>query len=155
MELFSGNISHMVFKVNVNLDMGKISLNARMLDVLYALDGSRDIDSVSHFLKISMHDLRAILHKLYQQKLIVRIEKTVSMLDNDFINLLQSQLAEVMGPIANMLIKDVMSQMSVSPTSVPANRAAELIDILSSKIPIDDKKKAFRKTMLARSVAKG
>lgn len=155
MELFAGNISHMIFKVNVNLDMGKISLNARMLDVLYALDGSRDIDSVSRFLKMSMHDLRAILHKLYQQKLIVRVEKAVPMLDSDFINLLQSQLAEVMGPIANTVIKDVMSRMAVSPTSVPAKRAVELIDLLASKIPFDDKKKVFRKAMLARSVAKG
>jgi hypothetical protein len=155
MELFSGNISHMIFKVNVNLDMGKISLSTPMLDVLYALDGSRDIASVSRFLEMKMHDLRTILHKLYQQKLIVRIEKAIPMLNNDFASFLQSQLAEIMGPIANMLIKDVMNRMAVSPTSVPVNRAAELIDILSSKIPIDDKKKAFRKAMLARSVAKG
>ena len=154
MELFSGNIAHMIFKVNVNLDMGNVSLSTRMLDVLYALDGTSDIASVSSFLKIRMHDLRHILHKLYQHKLIVRIEKTVPMLNNDFISFLQSQLAEVMGPIANMLIKDVMNRMAVSPTSVPANRAAELIDILSSKIPIDDKKRAFQKAMLARSVTK-
>ncbi|MDY6789967.1 MAG: hypothetical protein SWH54_01745 [Thermodesulfobacteriota bacterium] len=155
MELFAGNISHMIFKVNVNLDMGKISLNARMLDVLYALDGSRDIDAVSRFLKMNMHDLRAILHKLYQQNLIVKVEKAVPMLDSDFINLLQSKLAEIMGPIANTVIKDVMRRMAVSPTSVPVNRAAELIDILSAKIPVDDKKKVFRKAMLAKSVAKG
>ena len=145
MELFSGNISHMIFKVNVNLDMGNISLSTRMLDVLYALDGSRDIASVSSFLELRMHDLRPILHKLYQHKLIVRIEKTVPMLNNDFISLLQSQLAEFLGPIANMLIKDAINRMAVSPTSVPANRAAELIDMLSLKIPSDDKKKRFER----------
>jgi len=100
----------MIFKVNVNLDMGNMSLSTRMLDVLYALDGTSDIASVSSFLKIRMHDLRHILHKLYQHKLIVRIEKTVPMLNNDFIS--------------------------------------------SSKIPIDDKKRAFQKAMLARSVTK-
>jgi hypothetical protein len=155
MDLVSGNVSHMIFKVNVNLDMGKISLSTPMLDVLYALDGMRDVASVSRFLEIKMHDLRPILHKLYQQKLIVRIEKSVPMLNNDFISFLQSQLAEVMGPIANTVINDAMNRMAVSPTSVPVNRTAELIDLLSSKIPIDDKKKSFRKTMLARSVAEG
>ena len=154
MELFSGNISHMIFKSNVNLDMGNISLSKRMLDVLYALDGSRDIASVSSFLKMRMHELRPILHKLHQQKLIVRIEKTVPMLNNDFFSFLQSQLADVMGPIASILIKDAMNRMAVLPASVPANRATELIDILSLKIPIDDKRKAFRKAMLARSLTK-
>lgn len=143
MNLFSGKISHMIFKASINPDLGKISLSKGMLGVLSALDGSRDVASASRFLKIPMTDLRTILHKLYNNKLIVRIEKADPMLNSDFIGLLQTQLADVMGPIASMLIKDAMNRMAVSPTSVPVNRATELIDLLSIKIPIDDKKKLF------------
>jgi len=151
MDLFSGNISHMFFKASINPDLGKISLSKGMLGVLSALDGSRDVASVSRFLKIPLTDLRTTLHKLYDHKLIVRIEKAGPMLNGDFISLLQNQLADVMGPIANILIKDAMKRMVVSSTSVPVNRAAELIELLSIKIPIDDKKRAFRKSMLTRA----
>ena len=143
MDLFSGNISHMIFKASINPALGKISLSKGMLGVLSALNGSRDVASVSSFLKIPMTDLRTILHKLYNNKLIVRIEKAGPILNSDFIGLLQTQLADVMGPIASMLITDAMNRMAVSPTSVPVNRATELIDLLSIKIPIDDKKKLF------------
>ena len=74
MDLFAGNISHMIFEASINPDLGKISLSKVMLGVLSAL----------------------------------------------------------------------------SPTSVPVNRAAELIDLISIKSPIDDKKRAFQKSMLTR-----
>lgn len=151
MDLFSGNISHMFFKTSINPDLGKISLSKGMLGVLSALDGSRNVASVSRVLKIPITDLRPILRKLYKHGLIGRDEEAVPMLNGDFFSLLQKQLADVMGPIANMLIKDAMKRMAVSPTSVPVNRAAELIDLLSLKIPIDDKKRAFRKSMLTRA----
>lgn len=151
MDLFSGNISHMIFKASINPDLGKISLSKGMLGVLSALDGSRNVASVSRVLKIPMTDLRPILRKLHKHELIVTVVKAGPMLNGDFISLLQTQLADVMGPIANMLIKDAMKRMAVSPTSVPVNRATELIDLLSLKIPIDDKKRAFRESMLNRA----
>ena len=58
-----------------------------------------------------------------------------------------------MGPIANMLVNNALKQLGVTPTTVPVNRAAELIDLLASKIPFDDKREAFRKTMLEKSRA--
>jgi hypothetical protein len=150
MDLFSGNISHMIFEASINPDLGKISLSKVMLGVLSALDGSRDVAAVSRLLNIHMTDLRKILRKLYDHKLIIRSEQASPVLNGDFISHLQSQLAEVMGPIAHMLIKDAMTRMAVSPTSVPVNRVAELIDLISINIPIDDKKRAFRESMLTR-----
>jgi len=155
MEIFNGNISHLIFKANINQGMGKVSVDTKMLEVLSSLDGSIDSSSVARLLKMSMFDLRIILVKLYKRGLIVKVKKNVPMLDSDFMAFLKSQLADIMGPITNMLIMDTTARMGVKSTSVPFNRAAELIDILSSKIPMDDKREAFREAMLSRSGIRG
>ena len=155
MEIFNGNISHLIFKANINQGMGKVSVDTKMLEVLSSLDGSIDSSSVARLLKMSMFDLRIILVKLYKRGLIVKVKKNVPMLDSDFMAFLKSQLADIMGPITHMLIMDTTARMGVKSTSVPFNRAAELIDILSSKIPMDDKREAFREAMLSRSGIRG
>jgi hypothetical protein len=150
MASLSGNIARLVFRPNINRNMGQVHLNAQMLSVLSSLDGTRNVADVSRSLNMSMSDLRAVLNRLYQNKLIIQIDSDVPLLQGDFIGFLESQLADIMGPIAEMLIRDALSQMGVTPTSVPVNRAAELIDIISSKIPMEDKKRHFRKVLLAR-----
>jgi hypothetical protein len=130
--------------------MGQVHLDAQMLSVLSSLDGTRNVAAVSRSLNMSMSDLRAVLNRLHQNKLIIQIDSDVPLLRGDFIGFLESQLADIMGPIAEMLIRDALYQMGVTPNSVPVNRAAELIDIISSKIPMEDKKLHFRKVLLAR-----
>lgn len=150
MEFFTKNISRLIFKEKIRQDTGKISMNIQMLNVLTQLDGTKDISTVARSLNMSMVALREVLHKLYDLNLIEVAEKFVPILDEEFFRHLETQLADLMGPIANVLIKDTIKKMGESEADFPSTRASEFLDLLASKIYTEGKREVFIKTMRAK-----
>lgn len=123
--------------------MGQVSLSSVMLEVLRVLDGRRDALSVSRSLQTSMADLRDILRDLHRLELIEQVEGPREIVDRRFLRQLESNLADVMGPMAGVLIRDEIEKMGEEPGGFPKNRTAELIDRLASKIFFEGKRNAF------------
>lgn len=150
MDIFSGDFSALVFKGSVKSDIGEFSLDSLMLKVLMNLDGKKDLASVHRSLNMNMETLKNVLTKLYNLELIIKVEKTVSMLDNNFFAFLQSHLSLAMGPIAELLIEDEVIELGDRSKTIPCNRAAELVDLLARQIPRKEKKIVFQEAMLKK-----
>ena len=150
MDIFSGDFSALVFKGSVKSDIGEFSLDSLMLKVLMNLDGKKDLASVHRSLNMNMETLKNVLTKLYNLELIIKVEKTVSMLDNNFFAFLQSHLSLAMGPIAELLIEDEVIELGDGSKTIPCNRAAELVDLLARQIPRKEKKIVFQEAMLKK-----
>lgn len=150
MDIFSGDFSALVFKGSVKSDIGEFSLDSLMLKVLMNLDGKKDLASVHRSLNMNMETLKNVLTKLYNLELIIKVEKTVSMLDNNFFAFLQSHLSLAMGPIAELLIEDEVIELGDGSKMIPCNRAAELVDLLARQIPRKEKKIVFQEAMLKK-----
>ncbi|MFW6080361.1 MAG: hypothetical protein ACOC7W_00495 [Desulfosalsimonas sp.] len=148
--IFSGDISRMVLKRTVNADLGEVSLDSQMLQVLMELDGKKNLGQVAQALNMSMKDLRHVINKLHDLKLCLPAKESMPTLGKDFFDFLSSQLSRAMGPIADVVIEDEINQMGEDPKSFPAHRAAELVDVLARQILREERKVAFQQAMVKK-----
>ncbi len=144
---FSGDISALVFKGSVKGDLDKFSLDNQMLQVLMEFDGKKNLASVSRSVNMNLDTLREVLARLQNFQLIEKVETTVPVLNDEFLDFLQNQLALALGPIAEILIEDELLEFGNNPQEVPFYRAAELVNLLARQIPRQEKKNAFQQVM--------
>ncbi|MCF8093764.1 MAG: hypothetical protein K9J79_00225 [Desulfobacteraceae bacterium] len=148
--IFSGDISRMVLKRTVHADLGEVSLDSQMLQVLMELDGKKNLGQVAQSLNMSMKNLRQIINNLHDLTLCEQAKESMPTLGKDFFDFLSSQLSQAMGPIADVVIEDEISQMGENPESFPAHRAVELVDLLARQILREERKVAFQQSMVKK-----
>lgn len=144
---FSGDISALVFKGSVKGDLDKFSLDNQMLQVLVELDGKKNLASVSRSVNMNPDTLKEVLARLQNFQLIEKVETTVPVLNDEFLEFIQHQLALALGPIAEFLIEDELLEFGDHPKKVSFYRAAELVNLLARHIPRQEKKVAFQQVM--------
>ena len=150
MTIPSSEIAAAVFKPVLNGDIGEFSLDGQMLKVLLVLDGKKDVASVAHQLHIKIGTARDAINKLLELQLVERVESADSLLDEAFFEFLKAQLSLATGPIAEVMIEDVIHELGMEPTGVPKHRAAEIVDALSRQIPRDENRIAFQQVMVGK-----
>jgi len=148
MDVSSGDISAMVFGRLIRDDLGEFSLDGHMLQVLMELDGRKSLATIAKKMGLNMVAMRGTILKLLQLKLIEPLEDAVSVVDKDFLDFLNAQLALSIGPIAEVIIEDTVDDLGHSLSKFPSHRAAELVDLLSREIQRDEKRGIFKKNMV-------
>ena len=148
--IFSGDISRMVLRRTVHADLGEVSLDSQMLQVLMELDGKKTVSQVAQSLNMSMKDLRSVLTRLHDLKLCEPAKEKMATLGKDFFDFLSAQLSRAMGPIADVVIEDEISEMGEDAKNFPAHRAAELVDLLARQIMREERKVAFQQAMVKK-----
>ncbi len=150
MSALSGDISRLVLKRTVRADLGEVSLDSEMLQVLMELDGRKNIAQVARSLNMNIKHLRIVLNKLYNLRLCEAAREAIPLLDRNFLRDLSAELSRAMGPIADVVIEDEINEMGEDPERFPAHRAAELVDMLARQIPREERKVAFQQAMVKR-----
>lgn len=148
--IFTGDISKLVLKRTVRADMGEVSLDSRMLQVLMELDGKKPLGRIAQTLNLNMKSLREMANKLYQMGLCETATESMPTLGKDFFNQLSTELSRAMGPIADVVIEDEINEMGENPNRFPAHRAAELVDVLARQILREERKVAFQQAMVKK-----
>ncbi|MFP4686970.1 MAG: hypothetical protein ACLFN5_02550, partial [bacterium] len=138
--IFSGDISRIVLRRKVSAELGEVSLDSRMLQVLMELDGKKNLGRIAQSLNMSMKDLRQVVNKLHDMELCESARESMPTLGKEFFDFLSSQLSRAMGPIADVVIEDEISRMGEDKKSFPAHRAAELVDVLARQIMREERK---------------
>ena len=150
MDLLSKKISKLIFKRNINRDMGQVSLDAHMLKVFAKIDGIKDAGTVASELGLSMIELKKVLSKLFKLNLILQGKKSVPTVKKDFFNFMESELADAIGPMARVVISDAVNELGEAINFFPINRSTELLEKISSKLFVEDKKRDFMRVMLKK-----
>ncbi|MBW1796818.1 MAG: hypothetical protein JRJ21_00150 [Deltaproteobacteria bacterium] len=155
MDISSGEISFMVFRRVTRADAGEFSLDGQMLSVLMELDGRKSVAVVAKNAGLSMGIMRRVVSKLLELNLIEPVDEAISILDKDFFDYLKSQLALAIGPIAEIIIEDVVFDLGHSLSQFPSYRAAELVDLISQEIQREEKRTGFKQNMVSKIREKG
>jgi len=155
MDILSGNISSIVFRQIVKDDLGDISIDSRLLRVFLAFDGKKTLERVAKETNLDMEDMREIISRLMSIELVEPANKAMLTLDKEFIDYLTSQLSRALGPIAGLLIEEVVAEMGYSLKQFPSAQAAELIDLLAREIQRDEKKNPFKMNMVNKIKERG
>ena len=149
-DIFTGDISRLVLKRTVRADMGEVSLDSQMLNVLMELDGKKNLGQIAQSLNMNMKTLREITSRIHQLRLCEHAAESMPVLGKAFINELSMELSKAMGPIADVVIEDEIADMGESRERFPAHRAAELVDVLARQILREERKVAFQQSMVKK-----
>jgi hypothetical protein len=155
MDLSSGDISTLVFKPVVRDDLGNFSLDGHMLSVLMALNGKRTLGQVAQQAGLNMATMRDATSKLVGLKLIESVESVGSVLDQEFLSFLISELSIAIGPLGEVIVEDGLEDLGFTAKNFPTHRAAELINLLAQEIQRDEKRTEFKQNMVKKIREKG
>jgi len=155
MDISSGEISALVFRRLVRENIGEVSFDNQMLMIFMELDGKKNLAVIAKKTGLKMSSVREAVSKLMQLDLIELVEDAISALDRDFLDYLRRELSLAIGPLAEVLIEDAMNDMGYSTERFPAQRAAELVEMLGKEIHREDKKAAFRQNLVLKIKGKG
>jgi hypothetical protein len=148
MDPFSSDLPKMVFKKALPTDEGTISMTADMIRLLTALDGRKNMAQVSRELGMDLATMRNALTKLRESGLVEATDSRVPLVDRNFIETMRRQMVMAVGPMGDLIIEDILGQMSLSLNHIPAHRAAELVGYLAREIPDEDKRAEFQKAII-------
>ena len=95
-----------------------------------------------------MIELKNVLSKLFKLNLILKGKKSVPTVKKDFFDFMESELADAIGPMARVVISDVVNELGETIDLFPINRLTELLEKISSKLFVGDQKRDFVKVML-------
>ncbi len=137
------------FRKVIRKDSDKISLDADMIRLLIAIDENKSLYQIAEEVDMQATTLKTTLSKLLDQGLIEPLKKDISYLDHLFLEALRINLSKAVGPIAEILIADVVEDMNLKASEIPTNQAAELINNLSLEIPEEKNRIEFNKSMPA------
>lgn len=155
MDMLSGNISSIVFRQIVKDNLGDVSIDSRLLRVFLVLDGKKTLERVAQDTNLDMVAMREIISRLMSLELVEPANKAMLTLDKEFIDYLTSQLSRALGPIAGLLVEEVVAEMGYSLKQFPSAQAAELIDLLARDIQRDEKKNPFKMNMINKIKERG
>ncbi|MBW1847185.1 MAG: hypothetical protein JRJ27_08610 [Deltaproteobacteria bacterium] len=99
--------------------------------------------------------MREVVSKLLRLELIEPIEDVVSEVDELFFSYLKEQLSLAVGPIAEIIIEEEITDLGYDPLKFPSKRAAELVDLVSREIQREEKKTLFKQNMIKEIKEKG
>ena len=145
-----GNIASSVYRRSVKNDLGEVSLDSRMLTLMMHLSGEKNAATLAGELGMTLSDVREVLVRLDHLGLIEEVISSVPILSGDFYPFLADELSQAMGPMAEILLEDLLTEMNLERESIPLTRAAELVDALAREIPRNEKRVEFQQALLAR-----
>jgi hypothetical protein len=132
----------------IRKDHEKISLDADMIRLLIAIDENKSLYQIADEVEMEAGTLKKNLAKLLAQGLIEPVNKDLPVLDKIFLQALKINLSLAIGPMAEILIEEVVSDMELTAPEITIHQAAELISVLSHEIPDEKKRIEFKKSMM-------
>ncbi len=132
----------------IGKDNNQISLDADMIRLLIAINENKSLHQIGNEVDMRADTLKINLEKLLKQGLIEPVKKDLPVLDKIFLQALKVNLSRVIGPMAEILIEEVVSEMELTAIGIPVHQAAELITTLSHEISDEEKRIEFKKSMM-------
>lgn len=132
----------------IRKDSDQISLDADMIRLLIAIDENKSLYQIAEEVEMEATTLKKNLSKLLEQGLIEPVRKDLPVLDKIFLQALKINLSKAIGPMAEILIEEVVFEMELNTPEIPVHQAAELIAILSHEISDEGKRIEFKKSMM-------
>jgi hypothetical protein len=144
--LKSGESVH--YRKKIRKDMQSVSLNADMIRLLLVIDEGKSLYQISAEAEMHAATFKQTLAALLAQGLIEPVQRDAPPLDHSFLNAMRSNLARVVGPMAEILMDDVMAEMGLNASRFPLEQAAEIINRVALEIPEEGSRIQFKKSMI-------
>lgn len=142
----------LVFKLSSKRAPDEVRLKHEAWSVLSQIDGNKTVGDISGELKMGEHDTARIFYKLFTSGLIeIATEpqrKGKKIIDVGFFDLVEERLAEIIGPVASVILEEEIINMGEEKGSFPVEKVSLLVEKVSGDIVDDAQRIAFQKATL-------
>jgi hypothetical protein len=142
-------LTNTYYRKVIRTDNDKVLLDADMIRLLIAIEEDKSLHQICEEVDMDTATFKDAISKLLQQGLIEPVKKDLVVLDSNFLDTLRINLSRAIGPIAEILIEDLVAEMQLNRSAIPLDQAAELVAQLSLKIQNADIQKQFKRSMIA------
>jgi hypothetical protein len=140
------------FKLSTRKGTDDVVLKAGEWNLLIRINGVKTVSDLSRELGATEIETAKKLYRLLTEKLVEVAEKPLQpakrTVGKTFFDKVQEELTQIMGPIAPVVIEDNVSEMEEKVSAFPRDRAAELVERISSEISNEGKRVDYQKLML-------
>ena len=134
----------MTFKQSENVNPSDLSLDIKMLNIVLAMDGSRDLKTVAREGGYDPETLAADVQTLIRMGALEVNQVLAGFVEKETLDILSQNLSQAVGPLADILIEDTISDMGCSLYSLPKNKLKQLIDQLAMEIQDTETSQSFK-----------
>lgn len=138
--------------VQTELEAKDVRLKAKDWDILNAIGDGRSISEVSGATGIEEMEVANIFYQLTQSGVLRQTNaETVVEVDTvheGFFKIMDGELVQLIGPVASIIIDDVIQEYGMTRETLPKNKVAGLVEAVSKEISDQEKRVAFQQKML-------
>lgn len=129
-----------------------VRLKAKDWDILNAIGEGKSISEVSAITGIEEMEVANIFYRLAQAEILKQTESEpvveTETVGDKFFKVMDTELVQLIGPVASIIIDDVIQEYGTTRATLPKNKVAGLVEMVSKEISDQDKRIAFQQKML-------
>jgi hypothetical protein len=120
--------------------------------VVSQLDGQKTVGQIAENLALSRNEIEEIFHKLNSQNLLVLVNRSGedSLVSPEFFKILSHEMTLLLGPVAGIIIEDVLEMIRMSRENFEIQNLPVLIELLTNQIDDPVKQIEFQKNIYNR-----
>ncbi|MCK5453579.1 MAG: hypothetical protein KAJ16_04415 [Calditrichia bacterium] len=117
--------------------------------VVSQLDGRKTVRQIAENLALNPAEVEEIFKKLVSDDLLVLVNKPEEniIVPSEFIKLVNHEMTHLLGPVASVIIEDVMDMMRLNKENIDRRNLPNLIDLLTNQIDDPVKQIEFQKNI--------
>jgi hypothetical protein len=135
-----------IFQISLQHHSEDKNIKGDQWNVLALANGTRTVLEIARILKWDEFKTSKIICQLAQEK-VLEIGRGET-IDRGFFQKVEKELKNVMGPIASILIDDLLTEFGENKESFPQDRALTFVETLSKEVSDERKRREFKKTMM-------
>ena len=140
-------LSEMTFKQSENVNISDLSLSVKMLNIFWAMDGTRDFKTVAREDAYDLEELAANVQTLMGMGLLEANQVMPGFVDKQTLDILTQNLSRAIGPVADILVEDAISDLGFSLSSLPNHKLEQLVDHLAREIGDVESSERFKSSI--------
>ena len=142
-----------VYKLGGSKDPGSAQLKSLEWAVLTQLDGKKSVGAVADILAMTKEEIVAIFEKLISEGIVEQVAREnldVEYLSKEFFDEMEKILVVLIGPVASIIIDDVLFDMNKNKEDFEKDEAGALVEAISTEIDDTSKRLQFQQAMLKK-----
>lgn len=140
-------LSEMTFKQSENVNVSDLSLEIRLLNIFWAMDGSRDLKTVARENAYDLEKLAADVQKLVKMGALEVNRVLAGFVDKGVLDTITENLSKAIGPMADILVEDTIADLGHNLSSFPKQKLKQLVDKLTLEIQDADSSETFKSSI--------
>lgn len=140
-------LSEMTFKQSEKVNISDLSLDIKMLNIFWAMDGSRDFKTVAREDGYDHEELAAGVQNLMRMGALEAIQVLEGVVDKETLDSLTQNLSQAIGPMAGILVENTISDLGHTLFSFPKHKLGQLVGQLAQEIGDEEGSASFKSSM--------